>query len=151
MGAAFPKPWEQIIDAVERPAQRRGDLGQLQVFFDRQPRDDTAILGHKGKASLADLMGAHGMQRLVIKPNFPMAHFGAAHLRASPQGGGFASPIAAQQCQNFALMHVKADALHDVAFAIIGMQVIDRKERGRCGRHIGVLLEIGFDVHLFLR
>ncbi len=48
--AAFAQAGEQLVDPLQRPADRRGDLGELQVFLDRQAGDDPPVLGHQRDA-----------------------------------------------------------------------------------------------------
>ena len=45
------------------------------------------------------------------------------------QGRGLAGAVAAEQGQDFALPDIERHALHDIAFAVIGVDVADREER----------------------
>ena len=136
--AALFQAGEQFVKAFQRPADRFNDLGQLQVFLDRQAGDDAPVLGHQRTAGLRCLIGAHFVQRLVIQPDFAVGHLWIVQTGDGAQGRCFTSPVAAQKGQNLALFDVKGYALHDIAFAIIGMQVRDREIGGGRGGVFGL-------------
>ena len=102
----------------------------LQVFLDRQAGDDAAILGHQADARLRRLVRGHLVQRLVVQPDLAMVELRAVHPGNGAQGRGLARAVAAQQGEDLALVHVEADVLNDVAFAVIGLHVPDRQEGG---------------------
>jgi hypothetical protein len=68
-----------------------------------------------------------------------MGDLGIVEPRDGAQGRGLAGAVAAEQGEDLAFVHVEADALHDVALAVVGMHVVDREEGRRGGRMVGVL------------
>jgi hypothetical protein len=63
------------------------------------------------------------VQRLVVEPDLAMGTCGIVEPGDGAQGRGLAGAVAAQQREDLAFVHIEADALHDVALAVIGMQV----------------------------
>ena len=67
---ALAQTGEQLIDTLQRPADGRRDLCELEVFLNRKARNDAAVLWHKGQASGRGLIAFHLVQRFVVKPDF---------------------------------------------------------------------------------
>ena len=64
--AALGQAGEVVVNPLDGPADGLFNLGQLQVFFHRQARDDAPVFGHQAHAQPGGLVGAHGMQGLAV-------------------------------------------------------------------------------------
>ena len=111
------------VKPIEVPAQRRRDLGEGQVLLHRQAGDDAAVFRHQLDARLRRLECLHPMDRIAIEPDFASLKLRIVNARDGAQGRGLAGAVSAQQCKDLAVPHVEGDALHDVALAIIGVQI----------------------------
>ncbi len=145
--AALAKAGKEVVKTLKRPANRRRDLRKLQVFFDRQAWNDAAIFGNQTQASNRSFIAFHVVKRLVIEPDFTMRHLRIAEACNRAQRRSFTRTVTTQKCKDFTLVDVKADALNDVAFAIVRVHVPDGKESRRSAGSIGPFGEFGFCIH----
>ena len=72
--AALGQTREMLVDALERPADGLGDLGQDQILLDGQPADDAPVLRHQLEAGLGRLVRLHRVQRLAGEPDLAALH-----------------------------------------------------------------------------
>src|SRR5690606_30781596 len=90
--------------------------------------NNPTVLGHELNAGSRRLKTFHLVHGVAVEPDFPLAKLWIVGSRYCAQGRGLASPVAAQKGENFAPPHVQGHALDDVAFAVIGVDIPDRKE-----------------------
>src|SRR5690606_19097320 len=126
--APFGKARKVLVYLVERPAARFGDLGQLQVFLDGQAGDDAAVLLDELYAGDRCLEIPELVDGRVAQPDFAALELRIERPRQRAQGGGFAGAVAAEQCDDVAFVDLEADALHDIALAVIGVDVANAEE-----------------------
>jgi hypothetical protein len=117
-----------LIDPLDRPALGLCNLRQLQVLLNREARNDAAVLWHQADPVLSGLKALHLMQRLVVEPNLPVGERGVVHAGDRPQGRGLARTVPAKKSKDLAFAHIEADALHDVALAVVAVKVPGREE-----------------------
>ena len=78
----------------QRPADGRfDDLGELNVFLDRQAGDDAAVFGDKADTSGRGLVRGHLVQCRVVEPDFAMVQLRAVHPGNCPKRCGLAAPL----------------------------------------------------------
>ncbi len=118
-----------VVDLLKLPPLVGRDLREDQVFLDRHAGDDTAILGHKLDARLTGLPGFHRVHGLTFQPDLAMSYRRVVGTCDGAQSRGLASPVASQKRQDLALLHLQRDALHDIAFAVIGMNITQGEKR----------------------
>ena len=92
-------------------------------------------------------MRLHQVQGLVVEPDLARAQIGIAEARAGPERRRLARAVPPEEREDLALVDVEADALHDVALAVIGVDVGHREVGGRRRCLVGVLREVGALVH----
>src|SRR5690606_18629299 len=126
--AAFGEAGEVRIDAVEFPAVSRSDPGDSEVLFHRQALDDAAILGDELDAGAGRLEALHLVDRLAVQPDGAGMQAGIVDAGDGAQGRGLAGAVAAEQSQDLAVADVEGYTLHDVALAVIGVDVLDGEE-----------------------
>src|SRR4029077_4101377 len=103
---------------------------QGQVFLDREPGEDPAILRHEADAETADAVGGRAVDPHSVESDLAAA--GADPAGDGLEQRGLADAIAAEYTQHFARPHRQADALHDVAGAVMSVQVRDVEHRQAC-------------------
>ena len=86
-------------------------------------------------------MRFHQVQRLVVEPDLTVFQRRIVHACNGPQGRCFARTVTAQEREDFALVDVKADALHDIAFAVVGLNVPYAEVFGMGGGVVDVFVE----------
>src|SRR5262249_56546129 len=84
-------------------------------------------------ARLCRLERSQALQWLAGEPDLATRQGRAVHTGDAAQRRGLAGAVAAEERQNLALFYLERDALHDVALAVIGMQIPAGKE-GRATR-----------------
>ncbi len=107
---------------------RRCDLRELEVLLNRQTGNDPAVFGHKLQPGAGRFPVRHLVERLVIKPDLALLEHRIARPRNRPQGRRLTRPVAAEQRQDLALANIEADALNDVALAVVRVNVMGREE-----------------------
>ena len=108
-------------------------LRQDEVLLDGQAADDAPVLGHELDAGLGRLVRLQRVQRLAGEPDLAALHRRRFGARDGAERRGLAGAIAAEQSEDLALPHVERNALHDVALAVIGVEVA-AGEIGRRGQ-----------------
>src|SRR5258708_2689594 len=115
---------KKIENALQRPkafAAWSREYGQ--VLPHRQARKDAALLRHEAEAKPRYRVG-----RQPGDVATPVADTAGPRLQVSHDGEdcrGLARAIAAEQADDFALLHGQRDAVKDVAVAVIGVDVLD--------------------------
>ena len=92
----------------------------LEIFFDRQIRKDAAAFRNIADAEIGD-----PVRRPVRGGMAENAHRAVARMGQTDQAAQrrrFAGAVAAEQCDDLALPHLQADAVQDVALAVIGVE-----------------------------
>ena len=101
-----------------------GDLGEAQVLLDGEPGDDAPVLGHQRHPVPRRLEGAHAVKRLVVEPDLAVLELGRVDAGDGAQRRGLAGAVAAEEREDLALVHLEGDPLHDVALAVVGVEVV---------------------------
>ena len=119
---ALFKNWEHLEDAcrVLIKIAGIGDRGtHLQIFQNRHPREYAPSLRRLGNAQTDNLVGGHLGNVFAVKGDMAGARPGRAadghHQR------GFSRAIGADESDDFALLHIKVDALERLDFSVEGL------------------------------
>jgi tripartite-type tricarboxylate transporter receptor subunit TctC len=116
--------------AVTTATPRHLHETERQVFLDREPGKDPAILRHEADAETADAVGGGAVNPLSVEPDLAAA--GADPAGDGLDHRGLADAVAAEHPQHLARPHRQADALHDVAGAVMSVQVRDLEHGQAC-------------------
>ncbi len=136
LAAPLGEAREVRIDLLERPAARLGHLGDDEILLDGQAGDDAAVLGHEADPGARRLVRPHEVQRLARQMDLALLELGIGGPGDGPEGRGLAGAVAAEQRHDLPLAHGEADALHDVALVVVGVDVAAGEEGGLgCGGH----------------
>src|SRR3954469_7755898 len=79
-------------------------------------------LRHPADASAHHRVGGPTGDRFAAQPDRARARRG--QLQNALQGGGLADPVAAEQSDHLAGSNTKGNALQDMAFAVVGMDLV---------------------------
>src|SRR5690606_3557340 len=141
--APLREPREVLVEPLERPAVRLLDARELQVLLDGEPADDAPVLRHEAHAVTRGLPGAHAMQGLSGEPELAAAHLRIRQARDGAQRRGLPGAVSPEERHDLALGDVEAHPLHDVALAVVRVQIAAaevRRRRGLAGSRRRALL-----------
>src|SRR5690606_6254766 len=79
-------------------------------------------------AGAGGLEGFHLVDGLAVEPDLAGLQRGVVDAGDGAQRRGLAGAVAAEQSQDLAVADIEAHALHDVALAVIGVDILDGEE-----------------------
>ena len=116
---AFLEAGKQLIDPRDGPRSAAFERN-LEIFLDAEIGEDAPALRHETDACRGDPEGRPARGVLSEYRDLAFARRGQAHQAA--QRRAFAGAVASQQGGDLAFLHFKADAMQDVALAVIGVK-----------------------------
>lgn len=93
--SAFGQSWKEPVDAIERPAVRRRQARQGQVFLDIEAAKDTSLFRHELDTCPRDSMGRLAGKIATVKQDPAGTGLHQTHQRF--QGRALACTVAAKQ------------------------------------------------------
>ena len=102
-------------------APRHLHEAERQVLLHREPGKDAAILRHEADAEAADAVGGGAVDARAVEGDLAAA--GADPAGDGLEQRGLADAVAAEHADHLARAHGEVDALHDVAGAVMSVQV----------------------------
>ncbi len=131
------QPREVMIDPVEFPADRLGDLRQDEVFLHCEALDDTAVFRHELDAGASCLIVPHLVDRHAVEPDLTSLQTRRIGSRDRPKRRCFARAVAPEQRYDLARRDIERNPLNDVALAVVGVDVPAGQIRHGCRRSGG--------------
>src|SRR5262249_10513337 len=123
LAAAIAAPLGKARKGLEDPLDRPGagpSQRHLQIVLDREVGEDLAALGHVADTERGDLGGRHAARLPAEDLDAALARRRQPHDAA--QRRRLAGAVAAEQRHDLAFADLEADAVQDVALAVIGME-----------------------------
>src|SRR3546814_1851641 len=100
-----------------------GDLRQREVLLDRQAGDDAPVLGDQLDSLACRLERPQRVDRRAAEPDLPLHQGRLVGTGDGAERRGLAGAVAPQQGDDLVLGDLEGNALHDVGFAVVGVQV----------------------------
>ena len=123
------KVGEHLVE--QRPALVLGDAVAVetgaQVFHHREQPEDAAVLRHIADAEAGELVRRQAGDGVAVEQHGAVARPNEAH--DGFQRRAFADAVAAEEADHLAGTDMKRNAVQDVAFAVIGVHVLDQDQR----------------------
>src|SRR6185437_14717142 len=130
IGAAAAAPLLQArkrgVDAFQRPALRRRQPGEDDVFLDIETAEDAAILVYELHAGLGDDVALLAGEFGTVEQDRAGARHHYAHQAF--QRRAFAGAVAAEQRHDFVALDFERHVEQDVRIPIVGIQPVDLEQ-----------------------
>src|SRR5690606_11740225 len=122
------KPGEMLVDLLDLQPVTGGNPRKLNVLLHGPARACAPVLRDKLCPRAGCLPGLDLMEGFTFQTDFARAQFGLIEAGDGAQRGCLSSPVPAKKCQNLSLPEFERHALHDVALAVIGVNVAHAEE-----------------------
>src|SRR5579883_2823374 len=120
VGFALRQPRKELVDARNGPRPRSVDRYH-EIFLDRQVCENPASFRHIADADAGEAEGRPVGRGVAEDAHRALARMGQANEAAERRR--LAGAVAAEKRDDLALAHLQADAMQDVALAVISVQV----------------------------
>ena len=118
---------KQLVDSLDGPRPAAFER-HLEVFLDAEVGENAPAFGHVTDAEGCDAKGRRARGILAEDRNLAFARRRQAHQAS--QRRGLARAVASEQRGDLALGNLQADAMQDVALAVIGVQAFGCQRGG---------------------
>ena len=115
---ALAQARENRPDPLQRPPRFCREPGQHQVFLDGEAAEDAAVLRHELQSECGDRMRRQPIDRHTVEHDPTGARANRTHQAL--QRRALARAVAAEQCDDFALLDPQRDVEQNMAIAIEG-------------------------------
>jgi hypothetical protein len=126
---AFGETRKMLVETLDRPAARFGDLGELQVLFHGQAGNDPPVFRDQSDPVARGFKVLHLMERLAVQPDLAVRQLWVRSPGNGAQGRCLARTVAAKKRNDLTFPDIETHALNDVAFTVITVNVPAGKVR----------------------
>src|SRR5690606_13834199 len=128
--ATLGKPREVLVYLLDRPARTLRHLCHDKIFLDRDAGDDPPVLRNELHAGARGAMRLHAVEWLTGEDDLPLPQGRMRRACDGAQGGCLAGAVTSEQGDDLLLSDREVDALHDIALAVVGVNIAAHEERG---------------------
>src|SRR5262249_34655948 len=123
---ALPEARKHLVDALERPALRRGEAGNHEIFLDVEAAEEAPLLVHELHAGLRHgvALAARQVDAAELHRAGPWRH--DAHQAL--QGRALAGAVAAEKGHDLVALDPHGDVEEDVGIPVIGVERVDLEQ-----------------------